>query len=60
MSFSISWDNLLDQLDELSESSTLITPLSHERFRIKEVQQQLSSINNLLQKSVIEKSSSEQ
>ena len=40
MSFRISWDNLLDRLDELPEGSTLITPRSHDRFRVKDVQQQ--------------------
>ncbi|SNR71068.1 hypothetical protein [Halorubrum vacuolatum] len=40
MSFSISWDNLLERLDELPESTKLITPLSHDRFRIRDVQQQ--------------------
>ena len=40
MSFSVSWNTLLEELDELSEGATLITPLSHKRFRITDVQQQ--------------------
>jgi hypothetical protein len=38
MSFTASWHTLLDELDDLPESATLITPLSHQRFRITEVQ----------------------
>src|SRR6056297_1055851 len=38
MSFTASWHTLLDELDDLPESATLITPLSHHRFRITEVQ----------------------
>ncbi|MGB9966258.1 hypothetical protein [Halobacterium hubeiense] len=38
MSFTASWHTLLDELDSLSESATLITPLSHHRFRITDVQ----------------------
>ena len=38
MSFTASWHTLLDELDDLSEGATLITPLSHHRFRISEVQ----------------------
>ncbi len=34
MPFSVSWDTLLDACDELPEGATLITPLSHDRFRI--------------------------
>lgn len=40
MSFRVSWHNLLDRLDELPEGATLITPLSHKRFRITDVQEQ--------------------
>ena len=40
MTFSVSWNTLLDELDDLPEESTLITPLSHNRFRISEVQKQ--------------------
>ncbi len=39
MPFSVSWHTLLDELDELSESAELITPLSHDRFRIADVQE---------------------
>ncbi|MFP9062606.1 hypothetical protein ACLI4R_19110 [Natrialbaceae archaeon A-chndr2] len=38
MSFITSWHTLLDELDDLPESVTLITPLSHRRFRITDVQ----------------------
>ena len=38
MSFTASWHTLLDELDDLPESATLITPLSHHRFRITDVQ----------------------
>jgi hypothetical protein len=38
MSFTASWHTLLDELDDLSEGAALITPLSHQRFRISEVQ----------------------
>ncbi len=38
MSFTASWHTLLDELDDLPESATLITPLSHQRFRITDVQ----------------------
>src|SRR6056297_1296429 len=39
MSFTVSWHTLLDALDDLPESATLITPLSHHRFRITGVQE---------------------
>lgn len=38
MSFTASWHTLLEDLDNLPESATLITPLSHQRFRITDVQ----------------------
>jgi hypothetical protein len=40
MTFSVSWHTLLDELDDLPEGATLITPLSHNRFRIADVQEQ--------------------
>jgi hypothetical protein len=40
MPFSVSWHTLLDELDDLPEGATLITPLSHDRFRISDVQEQ--------------------
>ena len=40
MPFSVSWHTLLDELEELPEGSTLITPLSHDRFRVTDVQEQ--------------------
>ena len=40
MTFSVSWHNLLEQLDGLPENSTLLTPLSHNRFRVTDVQEQ--------------------
>ncbi|SNR61605.1 hypothetical protein [Halorubrum vacuolatum] len=39
MPFSVSWHTLLDELEELSDGATLITPLSHERFRITDIQE---------------------
>ena len=39
MSFRVSWQNLIERLDELPEGATLRTPLSHDRFRITDVQQ---------------------
>jgi len=39
MPFSVSWHTLLDELDGLSEGAELITPLSHDRFRITDVQE---------------------
>jgi hypothetical protein len=40
MPFSVSWHTLLEKLDELPQDATLITPLSHDRFRISDVQEQ--------------------
>lgn len=40
MPFSVSWHTLLDELDDLPEGATLITPLSHNRFRVTDVQKQ--------------------
>lgn len=40
MSFSVPWHTLLDELDDLPEGSTLITPLSHDRFRVTDVREQ--------------------
>jgi len=39
MPFSVSWHTLLDELDELSDGAELITPLSHDRFHIADVQE---------------------
>ncbi|THE66705.1 hypothetical protein D8Y22_00820 [Salinadaptatus halalkaliphilus] len=39
MPFSVSWHTLLDELDDLSNGAELITPLSHDRFRITDVQE---------------------
>lgn len=39
MPFSVSWHTLLDELDELPEGARLVTPLSHKRFRITDVQE---------------------
>ena len=38
--FSVSWHTLLEELDNLPERATLLTPLSHDRFRITDVQEQ--------------------
>jgi len=40
MTFSDSWYRLIDELDDLPEGATLITPLSHKRFGINDVQEQ--------------------
>jgi hypothetical protein len=40
MPFSVSWHTLLDELDDLPEDATLLTPLSHNRFRVTDVQEQ--------------------
>lgn len=40
MPFSVSWHTLLDELDDLPDGATLVTPLSHSRFRISDVQEQ--------------------
>ena len=40
MPFSVSWHTLLDELDDLPERAELITPLSQDRFRITDVQEQ--------------------
>jgi hypothetical protein len=40
MAFSVNWHTLLNELDSLPEGATLITPLSHKRFRIDDVQEQ--------------------
>ncbi|ERG90072.1 MAG: hypothetical protein J07HQW1_00085 [Haloquadratum walsbyi J07HQW1] len=40
MAFSVNWHTLLNELDFLPEGATLITPLSHKRFRIDDAQEQ--------------------
>lgn len=40
MAFTASWDTLLRELEELPDEATLITPLSHDRFTISDVQNQ--------------------
>ncbi len=39
MPFSVSWRTLLEELDELADGAELITPLSHDRFRVSDVQE---------------------
>lgn len=39
MPFSVSWHTLLTELDDLPDGATLITPLTHKRFRITDVQE---------------------
>ncbi len=39
MPFSVSWHTLLDELDDLSDGAELITPISHDRFRVTDVQE---------------------
>ena len=40
MALTGSWDTLLRELEELPDEATLITPLSHARFTISDVQDQ--------------------
>lgn len=39
MPFTVSWNNLLDQLEDLPEGAELVTPLSNKRFRVTDVQE---------------------
>lgn len=39
MPFSVSRHTLLDELDDLSDGAELITPISHDRFRVTDVQE---------------------
>lgn len=39
MPFTVSWHTLLDELENLPEGATLITPLSHKQFRITDIQE---------------------
>lgn len=39
MPFSVGWHTLLDELDDLSDDAELITPLSHQRFHVTDVQE---------------------
>lgn len=39
MTFNVSWHTLIDELEELPDGATLITPLSHKRFRVTDVQE---------------------
>ncbi len=39
MPFNVSWHTLLEELDDLSDGAELITPLSHDRFQITDVQE---------------------
>lgn len=39
MPFSVSWQTLLNACEDLPEGATLITPLSHDRFRITDSQE---------------------
>ena len=38
MPFSASWHTLLEELDELPDDAEFITPLSHDTFRVTDVQ----------------------
>jgi polyhydroxyalkanoate synthesis regulator phasin len=40
MPFTSTWHELLNQIDSLSEGATIVTPLSHRRFRIANTQEQ--------------------
>jgi len=39
MPFSVTWHDLLDEAEDLPEGATLITALSHDRFRVTDVQE---------------------
>lgn len=39
MPFSVSWHTLLDELDDLPDGAELITPISHQRFHVTDVQE---------------------
>ena len=39
MTFSVSWHTLLEELEDLPEGATLVTPLSRKQFRISDVQE---------------------
>jgi hypothetical protein len=39
MPFSASWHTLLEELDELADDAELVTPLSHDTFRVTDVQE---------------------
>ena len=39
MPFSVSWHTLLEELDELPDDAELVTPLSHDTFRVTDVQE---------------------
>ncbi|MHC3439571.1 hypothetical protein ACYJ1Y_16135 [Natrialbaceae archaeon A-gly3] len=39
MTFRVSWHTLLEELEALPEGATLVTPLSHKRFRVIDVQE---------------------
>jgi len=47
MAFSASWSTLLRELEELPEDATLITPLSHDQFKISSIQDQRVVVNFL-------------
>jgi hypothetical protein len=40
MGFTVSWHTLITELEELPEGATLVTPLSHDQFTIRDVQDQ--------------------
>ena len=40
MAFTASWHTLLREIEELPDEATLITPLSHDRFTIGDIQDQ--------------------
>jgi hypothetical protein len=40
MPFSVSWHTLLEELEDLPDGATLVTPLSRDRFRLDDIQEQ--------------------
>jgi hypothetical protein len=39
MPFSVSWATLIEEAEDLPPNATLVTPLSHKRFRITDIQE---------------------
>lgn len=56
MSFSGNWHTLLEAAEELSSDATLITPLSHTKFRITDIQEHRVIIE-ILTRTILSRSS---
>lgn len=57
MPFSVSWHTLLEELGVFTDGATLITPLSHKRFRIIDVQEHcvIIQINETVEKRLLQR-----